>query len=215
MQLLRKVNIKQTNLSGKLKGGSRTARSSHQRCSIKKGVLGSFVKLSGKHLCQGLFFNKVAGLRSATLLKKRLGHRCFPVNFTKFLRIPFLQNTSGRLLLECCNIQNGALPAVNYYHKALHIESCSSPRFVSETLLMMSASAITQNRPTSAVWIRKKTQETYTQFIESLCQFIRPPLKLNLLMIGIINDGRLQTSVKVETRKYLKYKWCKHIFRKF
>ena len=38
-------------------------------------------------------------LRPATLLKKRLWHRCFPVNFAKFLRTPFFQNTSGRLLL--------------------------------------------------------------------------------------------------------------------
>ena len=36
----------------------------------------------------------------ATLLKKRLWHKCFPVNFTKFLRPPFLKNTSGWLLLE-------------------------------------------------------------------------------------------------------------------
>ena len=34
-------------------------------------------------------------LRSATSLKKRLWHGCFPVNFVKFLRTPFLQNTSG------------------------------------------------------------------------------------------------------------------------
>ena len=34
------------------------------------------------------------------LLKKRLWHRCFPVNFAKFLRTSVLQNTSGRLLLE-------------------------------------------------------------------------------------------------------------------
>ena len=74
-------------------------RSSHQRCSMKKGVLRNFTKFTGKHLCQSLFFNKVAGLRPATLLKKRLWHRCFPVNFVKFLRTPFLQNTSGRLLL--------------------------------------------------------------------------------------------------------------------
>ena len=33
------------------------------------------------------------------LLKKRLWHRCSPVNFSKFLRTTFLQNTSGRLLL--------------------------------------------------------------------------------------------------------------------
>ena len=35
----------------------------------------------------------------ATLLRKRLWHRRFPLNFAKFLRTPFLQNTSGRLLL--------------------------------------------------------------------------------------------------------------------
>ena len=38
-------------------------RNSHQRCSMKKGVLRNFVKFTGKHLCQSLFFNKVAGLR--------------------------------------------------------------------------------------------------------------------------------------------------------
>ena len=36
----------------------------------------------------------------ATLLKKRLWRRCFPVNFAKFLRTLFLQNISGRLLLQ-------------------------------------------------------------------------------------------------------------------
>ena len=52
----------------------------------KKDVLGNFTKFTGKHLCQSLFFNKVAGLRSETLLKKRLWQRCFPVNFAKFLK---------------------------------------------------------------------------------------------------------------------------------
>ena len=74
-------------------------RSSHQRCSIKNSVLRNFTKFTGKHLRQSLFFNKVVGLRLATLLKKRLWHRCFPLNFAKFLRISFLQDTSGRLLL--------------------------------------------------------------------------------------------------------------------
>ena len=67
---------------------------------MKKSVLRNFTKFTGKHLCQSLFFNKVAGFRLATLLKKRLLHRCFPVNFGKFLRAPFLQNISGRLLLH-------------------------------------------------------------------------------------------------------------------
>ena len=86
---------------------------------MKNGVLKNFAKFKGKRLCQSLFFNKIAGLifetfetarvkrgqfykflkiRPATLLKKRLWHSYYPVNFAKFLRTPF-QNTSGRLLL--------------------------------------------------------------------------------------------------------------------
>ena len=48
-------------------------------CSIEKGVLKNFAKFTEKHLWQSLF------LQVATLLKKRLWHRCFPVNFSKFL----------------------------------------------------------------------------------------------------------------------------------
>ena len=65
-------------------------RSSRQEVFCKKGVLRNFAKLTGKHLCQSLFFNIVAGLRPTTFLKKRLGHRCFSLNFAKFLRTPFL-----------------------------------------------------------------------------------------------------------------------------
>ena len=65
----------------------------------KKGVLWNFVKFTGKYLRQSLFFNKLAGLRPATLSKKRLWHRCFPVNFVKFLRTPFLTEHLRWLLL--------------------------------------------------------------------------------------------------------------------
>ena len=37
-------------------------RSSHWRCSVKEGVLKSFEKITGKHLCQSRFFDKFAGL---------------------------------------------------------------------------------------------------------------------------------------------------------
>ena len=70
--------------------------SSHPRCSLKKGFLRNFAKFTGKQLCQSLFLDKVAGLRlPETLLKKRFWHRCFSVNFAKFLRTLFLQNISG------------------------------------------------------------------------------------------------------------------------
>ena len=42
-------------------------RSSHQRCSIKKGVFRNFEKFTRKYLCQSLFFNKVAGIRPESL----------------------------------------------------------------------------------------------------------------------------------------------------
>ena len=66
-----------------------TTRSSHQRCSARKGALRNFSKFTVKHLCQVLFYNKVAGPKPATLLKKTLWHRCFPMNFSKFPRTPF------------------------------------------------------------------------------------------------------------------------------
>ena len=63
--------------------------SSHQKCSVKIGVLRNFTNFTRKHLCQGFFFNKVSVLKPPTLFKKRLWHRCFPVNFVKFLSKPF------------------------------------------------------------------------------------------------------------------------------
>ena len=75
--------------------------SSRPEVLCKKGVLKNFTKIIGKHLCKNFFFKKIAGLRSANLLKNRLWHRCFPVNFAKFLKIPFfLQNTSAGCFLS-------------------------------------------------------------------------------------------------------------------
>ena len=56
-------------------------RSSHQVCSVRKGALRNFPKFAGKHL------------RPATLLKRRLWHRCFSVNFAKIFKNAFLQKT--------------------------------------------------------------------------------------------------------------------------
>ena len=75
-------------------------RSSRPEVFSKKGVLKNFEKFTGKHLFQGLFFNKVAALRPATLLKRRLQHRCFPVNIVKFLRTPFFIEQLWWLLLK-------------------------------------------------------------------------------------------------------------------
>ena len=72
----------------------------------KKGVLRNFIKFTGKHTCQSLFFNKVV---AAALLKKRLWHRSFPVNFAKFLRTPFFHRSP--LMVA----------SVNIYYEIYHI----------------------------------------------------------------------------------------------
>ena len=70
-----------------------------------EGVLKNFAKFTGKHLSQRFFFSKVADLRSPSLLKKRPWHRCFPVNFVKFLRTPFyIEHLWWLLLHRPCNL---------------------------------------------------------------------------------------------------------------
>ena len=77
-----------------------TLRSTCPEVFSKKAVLRNFPKLTGKHLCWSPFFNKIAGLRPASLLKKRLKHRCFTVNFEKFLKTPFFSEHLWWLLLN-------------------------------------------------------------------------------------------------------------------
>ena len=45
-------------------------RSSHRRCSAKKGVLKNFANFKGKHLCWGLLLIKLQSWRTTTLLKR-------------------------------------------------------------------------------------------------------------------------------------------------
>ena len=62
-------------------------RSTLPELLCEKDVLRNFAKFTGKHLCWGLFFNKLASLRPASLLT--LWHRYFPINFAKFLNTFF------------------------------------------------------------------------------------------------------------------------------
>ena len=71
---------------------------------MKKVCSANFAKFTGKHLCQSLFFNKVADLRLATLLKNRLWHRCFPVNFVKFVKHLFYRTPLGNCLSQYKNL---------------------------------------------------------------------------------------------------------------
>ena len=68
-------------------------RNSHQKCSVRKGVLRNFVKFTGNHLCQNL-------LQAWNLIKIETLAQVFSCEFCEMsIRAPFLQNTSERLLL--------------------------------------------------------------------------------------------------------------------
>ena len=56
------------------------SKSSHQRCSVEKGVLRNFAKFTGKHLCQSLFFNKVAGA-ACNFIKQEILAQVFSCEF--------------------------------------------------------------------------------------------------------------------------------------
>ena len=79
-------------------------RSSHQVCSVRKGALRNFPKFAGKHL------------RPATLLKRRLWHSCFSVNFAKYLRKPFLQE---HLWATASKYRQKAKDRISIYKKLL------------------------------------------------------------------------------------------------
>ena len=61
-------------------------------------------------------FNKVAGSQAHKFIRKRLQHRCFHVKLAKFLRTPFLKNTS----IGCfCN--KSAIKAKTFWKNKFYI----------------------------------------------------------------------------------------------
>ena len=65
-----------------------------KRCSSKFRT-----KLTGKHLCQSFFFNKVAVLRPANVFKKETLAQVFSCEFREIFKNNFLTDTYGRLPL--------------------------------------------------------------------------------------------------------------------
>ena len=79
----------------------------------KKGVLRNSTKMTGKHLCQSLFFNKVAGLRPANLLKETLT-QMFSCEFCVISKNTFLYRTP---LVTPSDVNWHNNPAGNYMFK--------------------------------------------------------------------------------------------------
>ena len=75
-------------------------RSSHQRCFVTQSVIRNFAKFTGNTLRQSHFFNKVAGLKAH-----------------------FLQNASGRLLLQKLIILRWLHEIATYFNVKLRLVS--------------------------------------------------------------------------------------------
>ena len=67
------------NTLGLGEGGYPSSGAVTRRCSVKN----AFLKISQNS-------HENISIKRSLLLKKRLRYRCFPVNFSKFLRTPFL-----------------------------------------------------------------------------------------------------------------------------
>ena len=67
-------------------------RSSRPEVFCKKSNLRNFTKFTGKHLCQRLFFNKVAGL-ACNFIKKESLAQVFSYEFCEISKNAFLQRT--------------------------------------------------------------------------------------------------------------------------
>ena len=72
----------------------------HMKTRVSPKYLVNDCRLSSPKDESWSLISKVTGLGPATLLNKRLQNRRFPVNFAKFLRWSFLQNTSRLVLFS-------------------------------------------------------------------------------------------------------------------
>ena len=71
-------------------------RSSNPEVFLEKGVLKIYSKFIGEHPCRSAISIKLI----CNFIEIVPGHGCSPVNLLLIFRTPFLNNTSGRLLLE-------------------------------------------------------------------------------------------------------------------
>ena len=89
--------------------------SSRPEVFCKKSVFRNFAEFSGKHLCQTLFFNNVAGLgpRACNFIKKEVLAQVFSCEFCEISKNTFFHRTplvaawgENKSPLACSDLQN-------------------------------------------------------------------------------------------------------------
>ena len=115
-------------------------RNSHQRCSFKK----SLRKIHKKTPVPEPLFNKFAGQRPATLLIKRLWHRC-SWEFCVILKKTLFQNTPRRVL-----VINGLQSIKTKQHRGVFYKKATSKSWT-RTLKNLGSENLDPEKP----WPRK------------------------------------------------------------
>ena len=121
-------------------------------------------------------------LRPATLLKKRLWYRCFPVNFAKFLRTHCLQNTSWLLLLrEVSTVWSFSKTKVVFIFKTEWVSSV----FITETVAQrcsvekVSWEGVIGKHLCQSIFINKRLWDRC--FAVNFAKFLRTPFLIEQL----------------------------------
>ena len=86
----------------------------------KKSVLKNFAKFTRKHLCQSLFFNKVAGLNLQVYKKETLAQGFF-CEFGKFFKSVFLTEQLQMIAPRSLRLMAKDMSFFLYQFHALHI----------------------------------------------------------------------------------------------
>ena len=118
-------------------------RSSHQRCSIEKGVLENFKNFTGKQLCQSLFFNEVAGLR-----KKNT----------------FFKNTSEQLLLYLENLLKVLIRFENTNNSSANVSATATVLYI---MNLLEGPSLENVLPLSKILLKKHVP--WLQCFEVIC----------------------------------------------
>ena len=145
-----------------------------RRSSVKK----VFLEISQKE--EGHLSIKIASLRPSTLLKKRLWHRCFPVNFVKFLRTPFLTQHLRWLLLNQCNAK--LLPPLSKHAIQIWLENYQTKHFWKLYTVLM----ICKKQQAWSLELLNKERLWHRCFGVKFAKFFRAVFWLNSCILSII-----------------------------
>ena len=105
-----------------------------RRCSLKE-VLLEISQNSQENSCTKVSF--LIKLQASTLLKIRLWHRCFPVNFAKFLRAAFLTEYLWWLLpnIPLKMFDSVLNMPLNFINLSSYLRSCLTKKYQKPTTI--------------------------------------------------------------------------------